>query len=265
MITVRLAARAEWTKLRTVRATGWLALAVVAFTVLAGAVATASASTADCPSPARCFEDTTRLSLTGVWLGQVAVALLAVLAITDEYATGTIGATLAAVPCRPTVLFTKAAVVTGIVAVTGTLGVLGSLAAGRAILPANGFSAAGGYPVPSLGEPPTLRASAGTVLYLVLIGLLALGVATMIRDVAGSIAVVLGLLFIGPVIAQFVSDPDWNERLQKVSPTTAGMAVQATVHLDRLPIGPWAGLGVLGGYAVVAMLLGALALARRDA
>jgi ABC-2 type transport system permease protein len=46
---------------------------------------------------------------------------------------------------------------------------------------------------------------------------------------------------------------------------TAGMAIQYTRRIGDLPIGPWAGLGVLAGYAAAAMLLGAVAFAVRDA
>lgn len=38
---------------------------------------------------------------------------------------------------------------------------------------------------------------------------------------------------------------------------TAGLAVQSTRDLASLPISPWAGLGVLAGYAVAALALGA--------
>ena len=47
--------------------------------------------------------------------------------------------------------------------------------------------------------------------------------------------------------------------------TAAGLAIQATRGLDRLPIGPWAGLGVLAAYAGAAMLWGAIAFQVRDA
>jgi ABC-2 type transport system permease protein len=62
-----------------------------------------------------------------------------------------------------------------------------------------------------------------------------------------------------------VTDPTWSIRLQKYSPTTAGLAVQATTGLDGLPIGPWAGLGVLAAYAGAAMLGAAVLLKVRDA
>ncbi|GAA1303078.1 hypothetical protein Psi02_47350 [Planotetraspora silvatica] len=45
----------------------------------------------------------------------------------------------------------------------------------------------------------------------------------------------------------------------------AGLTIQATTRLSTLPLGPWAGLGVLGGWAAAALLGGGLLLRRRDA
>lgn len=262
---MRRAVHAEWTKLRTVPSTWWLVLAAVAVTVAVSAGAAASVDVSLCPSPRECFEDTTRLTLTGVVLGQAAVAVFAVLAVTNEYGTRMIQTTLAAVPHRVTVVLTKAGVVTGTVLAAGTLGVAGSLLAGRVILPGNGFTPANGYPPLSLADGPTLRAAAGSVLYLGLIALLSLGIGTIARDTAGATITVLTLLYAVPIATALVSDPLWSERLHRVGPTTAGLAIQATTGLERLPIGPWAGLGVLAAYAAAAVLLGAWLFAVRDA
>ena len=102
--------------------------------------------------------------------------------------------TLTAMPRRPTLLAAKAAVLTALVLAAGALAVLGSVLAGRLILPANGFTAAHGYALLSLGHGPTLRAAVGSVLYLGLIALLSLGVATAVREPAVAIGIVLGLL-----------------------------------------------------------------------
>lgn len=264
-IGVGTAVHAEWTKLRTVRSTGWLVVAAVASTVTVGAAAADSVTIVACPTPDGCLVDTTKLTLTGVWVGQAAVVVLAVLAVTNEYGTRMIQTTLAATPRRGIVLTTKAAVVTATVLAAGTLGVLGSLAAGRLVLRGNGFTAAGDHPLPSLTGEPALRAAAGTVLYLCLVALLSVGVGAVVRDTAGAITAVLTLLYVFPVVTQFVSDPRWHERLEKVAPATAGLAVQATIELEKLPIGPWAGLGVLAAYAGGAMLLGAIVFTVRDA
>jgi ABC-2 type transport system permease protein len=256
---------AEWTKLCTVRSTAWLAIAIVAFTVMLGAMVTASVDTSQCPAPTECFEDTTKLSLTGVWLGQAVVAVLAVLTVTTENGTRMIQTTLAVSPRRVTVLLAKATAVTAIVVSGSTLGVLASVVAGRFILRSNGFTDANGYPPLSLTDGPTLRAAVGTVLYLGLIALLSLGVGAIACDTAGALTTMLTLLYVLPVLAELVSDPEWSERFQKLTPTTAGLAVQATQRLDELPIGPWAGLGVLAAYAAAAMLGGTLLFRARDA
>jgi ABC-2 type transport system permease protein len=236
----------------------------VVFIVGASVAATLTVDTSNCPSPRECFEDTTKLSLTGVWLGQVAVIVLAVGMVAGEYGTGLIHLTLAAQPRRHTVLLTKATVLTATVAVAGTLGVLGAVAGGRIILPGNGFTAANGYPPLSLADPSTLRASVGTVLYLMLIALLSLGIATAVRETATALTTTLALLLITPSLTALVSDPEWHARLAKLSPMTAGLAIQATTRLDHLPIAPWAGLGVLAAWAAAALLLGTTVLVRRD-
>ena len=45
---------------------------------------------------------------------------------------------------------------------------------------------------------------------------------------------------------------------------TAGLAIQSTTNLDKLPIAPWTGLAVLAGWATAALLTGGLLLKRRD-
>ncbi|WP_243723298.1 ABC transporter permease [Actinomadura sp. 7K507] len=259
------AVHAEWTKLRTLPSTMWLLAALAGITVAAGVAVTGAVDTSNCPSPAGCREDTPKLALSGVQVGQVAAVVLGVLAVGGEYATGTIAATFAAVPRRGAVLAAKAAVVAAAVAASGSAGVLASLAAGRGILPGNGFTAANGHPPLSLLDGSTARAAAGTVLYLVLVALLGLGVGTAVREQAAAITAVLALLWLVPVVTRLVGDARWQERLEKFAPMPAGLAVQATRDLDRLPIGPWAGLGVLACYAGAALLAGGVLLAARDA
>ncbi|MFK3728841.1 ABC transporter permease [Streptomyces sp. NPDC088090] len=258
---MRYALHAEWTKLRVGSGTAPLLLLAV---VLTAAVSAATAGTARCPGPG-CGEDGVRLSLTGVLVGQAVVAVAAVLSVGGEYATGTIHTTLTAVPRRLTAFTAKATVVTATVLASGTLAVLASLLAGRLVLPGNGFTEAHGCPPLSLGDGPTLRAAAGSVLYLALIALLSFGVATAVRDGATAIGIVLGLLYLFPVVARVVGDADLRRLLQQLSPMSAGLAVQSTTGLDRLPVGPWQGLGVLAAWTAAALLAGGLLLRRRDA
>ena len=94
-VRLRHALHAEWTKLRTVSGPAWLLLGVVALTI---AVSAAAAGATHCPQNLTCPVDTTKLSLTGIQFGQAVVAILAVLAFCNEYSTGMIRITLAAMP-----------------------------------------------------------------------------------------------------------------------------------------------------------------------
>ena len=253
--------RAEWTKARTLAGTFWIVLAAVAVTV---AVSVAVAAAVRCPSGG-CAEDPGKISLTGIYLGQVVIAMLAVQAVGGEYGTGMIRVTLAAMPRRTTVLGAKAAVTCGLALAAGAIAVAASLLAGRLILAGNGIDPAHGYPAVSLADGAVLRAAVGSVLYLALIALLSLGVAAAVRDSAAAIGIVLGLLFLFPIVGAAVGDAQLDRHIQQIGPMTAGLAVQATTGLDQLPIGPWAGLGVLAAWAAAALLAGGLLLHRRDA
>jgi len=256
------ALHAEWTKLRTVSGPSWLLLAVAVLTV---AVSTAAVGATHCPGSMQCPVDTTKLSLTGIQFGQAVVAILAVLVICNEYSTGMIRVTLAAMPRRWTVLAAKAMITAGLVLAAGAVAALGSILAGQLILPGHGFTAARGFHPISLSYGPTLRAAGGSVLYLGLIALLSLGIAAILRDSAVSIGAVLAVLYIFPLVLAFVTDTNWQRRLERWAPTTAGLTIQDTTGLHSLAISPWDGLGVLAIWAAAALLAGGLALRLRDA
>lgn len=266
-----LALHAEWTKLRTLPGMRWLPLAVVALTAAVGAAAGA-AFTCQGGSCAATLAgaDPARVALTGVQASQALVAIVAVLAISGEYGSGMIRTTLTAMPRRLTVYAAKAAVVTGLVLGASVIAVLASVLAGRLILPGHGFTAgngfgASGHTLLSLADGAVLRAAGGSVLYLALIGLLAFGIATAVRDPAVAIGSVLALLFLFPVAAHVIANPAWARHLEQASPMTAGLYIQATVGVKSLPLTPWQGLGVLALWALGALLLGAAVLRLRDA
>jgi ABC-2 type transport system permease protein len=254
------ALRAEWIKLRTLSGTWWLLVTVITLTVAVGGAASASVTC----QVAGCGQDPAKIALSGVDLSQAAAAILAVLAISGEYSTGMIRTTLTAMPRRGAVLVAKAVVVAGLALAAGAVGVLASVLAGRLLLAGHGFTAAHGYSPLSLANGADLRAAAGSVLYLALIALLALGAATAVRDSAVSIGVVLGLIYLFPVIASALA-PGWSRRLEQIGPMTAGLSIQATSGLRSLPLTPWQGLGVLALWAAGALLVGGLALRLRDA
>jgi ABC-2 type transport system permease protein len=258
--TLREAVFAEWTKLRSISSNAWLLLAAIAVTVAVSALAT---SIEKCS--AGCTTDPAKLSLTGIQLGQAIVVIVAVLAVSGEYGSGMIRSTLAAMPRRSVVLAAKSAVIGAVVAVVSAVAVLASVLAGRLFLPGNGFTEQNGAAPPGIGSGLMLRAAGGSVLYLALIALLSVGAATALRDSALAITVVLGLLYIFPVIGQVLLNQTWRSRIERLSPMTAGLAIQSTRDLNTLPIGPWAGLGVLAAWTAAALIAGWVLLLWRDA
>ena len=263
---LRDAAHAEWTKLRTVSGTAWMLASIVALTIAVSAAAVAATKCSPSLGGPPCAADTTKLSLTGVYLGQALAAILAVVTVCNEYSTGMIRVTLTAMPHRSAVLAAKGIIVGALVLASGAVAVAGSLLAGRLILPGNGFTAAHGYALISLAHGPTLRAACGSALYLVLVALLSLGLAAAVRDSAMAIGVSLGLLYLPPIlIALTVSNPVWLHRLERYTPMNAGLTIQDTTGLRSLAITPWGGLGVLALWAAGGLLLGGLLLRLRDA
>lgn len=252
---------AEWTKLRTLSRTGWLLLAIIAVSVAAGAAITATTHVSPGASGT---PDTTKLALIGVDLGQAVVVILAVLPVADEYATGMIAVTLSAVPRRELVIGAKAINVTCLTLVAAVPAVIGCLLAGRALLPTSELGTAHGRLLLTLTSGATLRAAAGSVLYLALIGLLSLGIATLLRDTAVSTGVVLALLYLPPLFALLVAGP-LRRHIEQLAPMSAGLAIQATRNLQSLPVGPWTGLAILAGWAAAALLAGTVALKLLDA
>lgn len=197
---MRNAIVAEWTKLRTSPGPWWLLLATATVTLALGSAVSAASGVG---SP--------RLALSGVYLGQAPIAVLAVVVVSGEYSTAMIGTTLTAIPNRAIVLAAKALVLTVVVAAVATPTVLASL-----VVPGQ-WSADG----------PVLRAGAGAVAYLILIAILSLGVAAVVRDSAVAIGTVLGLLYLPPILVQMVANPDLHRILDRTAPMNAGLGVLA--------------------------------------
>jgi len=257
---LRHALRAEWTKLRTISSNAWLLLACIAVTITASAL-TASVDTCQ----AGCTTDPTKLSLTGVQLGQAILVIVAVLSVSGEHSSGMIRYTLTAIPQRSVMMAAKSTVISAVVAVASTVAVLGSVLAGQLLLPGNGFTTKNGDAPLSFGSGLMLRAAGGSVLYLALIALLSVGVAATVRDSALAMTAVLGLLYIPPLIGHVLLNHAWQNRIERFAPMNAGLAIQSTKNLKALPIGPGAGLGVLAVWATAALIIGWVLLLRRDA
>jgi ABC-2 type transport system permease protein len=248
----------EWTKLRTLRSTVWsllaAVLAFVLFAILIPLLVTAHWPPTD-PRDLLTF-DPVGVSLAGGFFAQLAIGVLGVLLMTGEYATGMIRATLAAVPKRLPVLWAKA-LVYGITSLVLTaIAAFVAFFIGQSILASKHIDA-------SIGDPHVVRAVFGSALYLVGVGLLGLGLGALIRNTAGAISTLFGLLFVVPVVVHFLPAA-WNDAIAKYLPSNAGQVI-LTTRSQPHSLGPWTGLGVFFLYALVALVLASVALQRRDA
>jgi ABC-2 type transport system permease protein len=255
--------RSEWVKLRSVRSTTWTLVATVVITIGIGIIATSTeaARWAHSPPFSRLSFDPTNLSLTGLLFGQLAIGILGVLAISAEYGTGTIRSSLAAVPDRRLFLAAKAAVFALVALVVGEVVSFGAFFIGQMLI-------SGGAPHATIGQASVLRAVAGGGLYLALLGLLALGLGSIIRHTAGAIAAFVGLLLIIPLILPALPT-SLSNAIGKFEPVTIGNAMTSTnTHLGggaTPSFNAWVGLALMAGYAALALGIGGWRMMRRDA
>lgn len=250
---------AEWTKLTTVRSTVWTLLVTVVVGVGLGAIVTsAQASRWSHRSLATQLTfDPTRSSLAGLLFAQLAIGVLGILVMSAEYSTGTIRSTFAAAPRRLLVLTAKAVLFGVVTLVVGEAVSFVAFLVGQGIL-------SGKTPTASLSDPAVLRAVTSGGLYLLALGFLALGLATIIRHTAAAISTFVGVLFILPIIASVLPSP-FSTDVGRLLPANIGTVMLSAHGLGTGAFGPWASFGLLAAYAVAALVVGAVLLVRRDA
>jgi ABC-type transport system involved in multi-copper enzyme maturation permease subunit len=249
--------RSEWTKLRSLPSTVWSLLAATVLIVGFGALYSLLRVTRPPSGPAAVASfDPTAVSLVGVQLAELAIGVLGVLLVTGEYTTGTIRTSLAAVPTRLPVLWGK---VVAFALTTLALCVPAAFAAflvGQSILSSEHLDT-------TLGHPGAARAVLGGALYLTAVGLLGLGLGALLRNPAGAIGALFGLLFAPQILVGFLPEA-WSDRIYGYLPVPAGVAV-TSVRPDPTSLGPWTGFGLFCLYTAVVLGLAAWQLRRRDA
>jgi ABC-type transport system involved in multi-copper enzyme maturation permease subunit len=256
-VTQRRVILSEWIKLRSLRSTLFALAAAVVLTVGLGILISAlRANDIKQHGDIGPRFDATLVTLRGIYLAQLPIGVLGVLVITGEYATGMIRATLAAVPRRLPVLWAKALVFGVVAFIIGGISSLLAFEGGQAM-----FSGAGIHI--GLGSPGAARAVLGGALYLTVVGLLGVGLGFLVRNTAGAVAALFGLLLVLPAIANALPSSIYNDVFRYL-PMPAGTQAMATVR-DTSLLRPWAGIGVFFIYAVVATGVGAVVLRRRDA
>jgi ABC-2 type transport system permease protein len=253
---VRAVLTAEWTKIRTLRSTVvTLALALV---VSAGLAYLVGRSFRGQAAAAPGTHDPLFATFYTLTLGQLPLVVFGVLTVSGEYASGTIRASLAAVPRRG--LFYGGKVLAG--------GLVTGAAAAATVLATFIAAQAGlGPRHVTLGGPGVTQATVGAWLYLTLICLFAMGLAATLRSSAFSLTILLPLLFLG---SQGLGNIPKAKNVLQYLPEEAGLVI---MHIAGQPgdprfgraYGPWTGVGILALWAAAALIAGYLLLRRRDA
>lgn len=209
--------------------------------------------------------------LIGVFAGLIAVIVVAAMFITTEYRRGLIRTTLGASPRRVRVLAAKAVVVGAAAFVTGLVAAAVTVPLVRNVERAKGLAA---LPVSTGTE---LRIVLGAAALVAVSAVLALAVGAVLRHGAGAVTVVVVALVLPYLLAVSSTVPDgvagWLTRLTPAAAFAVLQSVpgyrQVTAVYDPangyFPLPPWGGFAVLCGYAVVALVVAAVLLRRRDA
>ncbi|MGI5244770.1 ABC transporter permease [Dactylosporangium sp. CA-139066] len=253
--------RSEWTKLRTVRSTVWsvVAMAGIALglmSVIAWAVMR-QWSTADPGSQSYLREHPIEIVIARpVFIAQLVVAVLGVMAISAEYTTGMIRSTLQGQPRRLTVLAAKILVFAALMLVVGELLSFAAFFLGRAIIAEH-------IPV-SLSDPGVTRSVIGAGLFMAMLGLFSLAFGAIIRHTAGAITAVLGLVLIVSQLTGLLPG-SWGAHVNAWMPTNAGQRIfEPTLPPDAL-LTQWQGFAVFGGWTVLLLAVAAYLFKTRDA
>jgi ABC-2 type transport system permease protein len=253
----RSVAQMEWLKVRSVRSTAWIMLVFAAGMIGLAILVLSHQHWATMSAADRASFDPTNDSFAGLAIGQLAFGVLGALVITSEFSSGMIRATLAAVPHRPLLLAAKAAVLGAVTLVAGEVLAFVAFAVGEAVLRSPA-------PHATFGQPGVLRAVLMAGAYPALIALMALGLGAIIRHTAGAISAVVGILFVLPLILVPLGYSIQNSVGQFMPMLIAENSLPA-VKQQSHTLSPGLGFGVLCVYAVSALVIGGVVLARRDA
>jgi ABC-type transport system involved in multi-copper enzyme maturation permease subunit len=252
----------EWLKIRSVRST-YYTLAVVVIGVAGMAVLAWQASAMwDRLSPVdRQHFGLSPLEPIITQIAELCLAILGILAITPEYATGMIRTSLVAVPQRRVMLSAKAGIVAAIGLAAGLTSIFATSLASRAIVghrPIRYFMSPGSH------QTSLLLAQGMSVIAFAVVGL-SLGV--ILRSTIGAVVCVVLLLYVIPMVSQGLPAP-WDKRVNSVALDSLAGQIAGSGNANSIYgslLSPLAALAVMIAYVVVPLAAAAALIQRRDA
>jgi ABC-2 type transport system permease protein len=252
--------RSEWAKLWSLRST-WITLTLGLLFLLAfGTIAVLrykSISTSGQPMDPD-FADATTLSLAlfGVPFSLIALGVLGVLTASGEYSSGMIRSTLAAVPRRLPVLWSKASVYGVLAFVIGVVGAVVAFLIGSGVLSGTAVAM-------TITDHGVVRSLLGVGVYLGLVGVIGVALGTLLRSTAGGISALVGTFLLVPGLMSLLPK-SWRANLTPYLPSNAGESIFSLHHMAGT-LSAGAGLLVLLGWTVLALGGAAYRLTRSDA
>lgn len=259
--TRRRVLRSEWIKMKTLRST-WLTLAGIAFALVGFGLISALTASGQVDTgvsggpPSFGSGDPVGSVMSGATFAVLIVAVLGAMIGAREYSTGMIRTTLAAVPARLPVLWGKLATFSALLVPVTVVGVLIAFFAGMQILDA------GGAATVAWSDEGVARAVIGSAAYLVGIGIMGIALGVLLRTTAAAIGTVIGGILFVPTLATALLPESWDGVL-KYLPSNAGQAF-TSVTPDPSLLSPGTGMAVFAGWVALAVVVSAVAMARRD-
>ncbi len=259
-VTLPRVMKSEWIKLRSIRSIVITLLAsavvVIGIGLLAAAVQTGNITpSGGGPRRAQGFgTDPTGISLAGVQLAQLIVAIVGVLLVSSEYSTGSIRGTLSAVPRRWPVLLSKVVVLGAVTFVVELVAVVVAFFAGQAVL---------GHKGVSIGDTGVIPAVIGAAVFLTATALLGVALGFLLRSTASGIAVVVVAFFLLPGILGLFSTSIQDD-IRPYLPSSAGTSLTSVTHTSEY-LNYWPALALLLGYVVVLVGAALVRMMRSDA
>nr|BFD82653.1 ABC transporter permease subunit [Streptomyces sp. Xyl84] len=249
--------RSEWTKIRSVASTVWTLSLAAVVTIALGMLISALTRNefGNMPARERLSFDPTFISFAGMTLGQLAMIVFGVLVVSNEYSTGMIRTSLAAVPRRGIFLASKVAVAAALALLVGMATSFAAFFLGQAML---------GSLRTSLDAPGVLRAVIGGGLYMTLIAVFSMAVAVMLRSPMLSLGILMPFFFL---ISNILGNVSVTKKIGQYLPDQAGSRILRVIPRvgDDTPYGPWGGLGIMTLWVIAALAAGYALLRKRDA
>jgi ABC-2 type transport system permease protein len=256
-VTGRRVVRSEWAKFWSLRSSGITLGMAVLFLVGIGAIAAALYSpTGPLGSAGLQSGPALTLALSGTNLAALAIGALGVLVSAGEYSTGMVRSTFAAVPARLPVLWSKCAVFGPIASVLSTVGALVSFLIGSAVLHGQKIAL-------TLGHAGVLRCLVGAGLYLGLVGVYGAAVGVLVRNNAGGIAILAGVVLVLPGLTGLLPS-SWGDTVSRYLPSNAGQSVMTLHPSGGSLVSPAGGVITLVVWAVLLLAGAAYRLRRSD-